>query len=69
MLQTFMLSKYGNQVDTIVLCQVINDWYIGRGNPAPTNGFTHHLSVDRTIGYKPCYHPNSLNNLTKKDTS
>ncbi len=33
----------------LVLCQVINDLYNGRGNPVPTNEFTHHLSVDRTL--------------------
>ena len=32
-----------------MLCQVINDLYIGWGNPAPTNGVIHHLSVDRTL--------------------
>ncbi len=26
-----------------------HDLYIGRGNLAPTNGSTHHLSVDRTL--------------------
>ncbi len=32
-----------------MLCQAINDLYIGQGNPAPTNGVIHHLSVDRTL--------------------
>ncbi len=35
----------------VVLCQVINDLYIGQGNPVPTNGSTHHLSIDKTVGY------------------
>ena len=34
----------------LVLCQVINDGYIGRGNPAPTNTSIRHLSVDRALG-------------------
>ena len=37
--------------EKLLLCQVINDLYIGRGNPVPTNGSTHHLSIDRTIDY------------------
>ena len=39
-----------NSLDNgLLLCQVINDGYIGRGNPAPTNTSTHHLSVDRAL--------------------
>ena len=37
---------------TYMLCQVINDGYIGRGNPAPTNISIRHLSVNRAYrGY------------------
>ena len=37
------------QTIILVLCQVINDGYIGRGNPAPTNTSIRHLSVDRAL--------------------
>ena len=36
-------------ISRLVLCQVINDGYIGRGNPAPTNISIRHLSVDRAL--------------------
>ena len=35
-----------------MLFQVINELYIGRGNPAPTNGFIYHLRAVRTLGGK-----------------
>ena len=42
--------------DKVVLCQVINDLYIGRGNIAPTNRSTHHLGVDSTVVYGSTHH-------------
>ena len=32
-----------------MLCHVINDGYIGRGFPAPTNTATYHFRVDRLL--------------------
>ena len=34
---------------TLVPCQVINDLYLGQGNPVPTNGSAHYLSVDKAL--------------------
>ena len=42
-------TRFNTEIILPLLCQVINDLYIGRGNPVPTNGSTHHLSIDRTL--------------------
>ena len=48
----------------VVLRQVVNDGYIGQGNPAPTNTSTRHLNVDRALGLVPARVLGTLFNRT-----